>query len=285
MLSRYAEPHQPLARWRSRLQSVIQPAAGAARRGVAAHRRPAVCREAEGVPPAPRGDVGRHGGEPLVPQCKLLTHLGDDGRPFAGCGLPEQAHAPDTMGSSRARASSASPAETAATARPAGRARPRHGRPRCRRKSRRSASASTAAVSVKSASSAPRWAMRGSRASISASAGRSSCWMLTKRTSSASSSGSSCDNDSERLRSLTWVARPDQASATYGAGTPSRRDRHFADQRLRRVQIRNVRRNLGEFGLAGERQAGQRAMQVERRQRLAARRRSRRRLRGRPAAL
>ena len=43
-----------------------QPAAGAACRGVAAHRRPAVCRKAEGVPPAPRSDVGRHGGEPLV---------------------------------------------------------------------------------------------------------------------------------------------------------------------------------------------------------------------------
>ena len=37
------------------------------------------------------------------------------------------------------------------------------------------------------------------------------------------------------------------------------------------MQIRNVRRHIGEFGLAGERQARQRAVDVERRQRLAAR--------------
>ena len=65
VLARYAEPHQPLARWRSRLQSVDQPAAGAACRGGAAHRRPAVRRAAEGVPQAARSDVGRHGREPL----------------------------------------------------------------------------------------------------------------------------------------------------------------------------------------------------------------------------
>ena len=66
-----------------------------------------------------------------------------------------------------------------------------------------------------------------------------------------------------------------------GAAGPGQRDvrrRHaietrspFRDQRFRRVQIRNVRWNIGQFGLAGERQARQRAVHVERRQRLAAR--------------
>ena len=67
VLARYAEPHQPLARWRSRLQSVISQRQA---QHVAAARRiagAAVRREAQGVPPAPRGDVGqRSGGERLI---------------------------------------------------------------------------------------------------------------------------------------------------------------------------------------------------------------------------
>ena len=62
VLARYAEPHQPLA-----LAALVrgQPAAGAARRGGAKHRRPAVRRTAESVPPPARSDVGRHGRQPL----------------------------------------------------------------------------------------------------------------------------------------------------------------------------------------------------------------------------
>ena len=52
VLARYAEPHQPLARWRSRLQSVISQRQAQHVAVGAAHRRPAVRREAEGVPPA-----------------------------------------------------------------------------------------------------------------------------------------------------------------------------------------------------------------------------------------
>src|SRR4029078_1816935 len=84
VLSRYAEPHQPLARWRSRLQSVVSPRHAqhvAASRGIArppgpadasrcasALRGPAFRRAPEALPRASRSDVEWDGGEPLIPQ-------------------------------------------------------------------------------------------------------------------------------------------------------------------------------------------------------------------------
>ena len=101
--------------------------------------------------------------------------------PGAGCRNNRMRRIP--RAASRDRASSASPAGTAAAPRPAGRARRRHGRPRCPRRSRdRRAPAPPRCRRSRQARRRDA-TMRGSRASISASAGRSSRWMLTKRTS------------------------------------------------------------------------------------------------------
>ena len=54
--------------------------------------------------------------------------------------------------------------------------------------------------------------------SCSASAGRNSRWMLMKLTPRVASNGSSWAKAIERLRSLKWSARPDQAIAMRGAG-------------------------------------------------------------------
>ena len=65
--------------------------------------------------------------------------------------------------------------------------------------------------------------MPGSRESASASSSRNSRCTLTKLTPGADSSGLSCANDTERFLSLGCAARPDQANATRGDGSLSRR--------------------------------------------------------------
>ena len=62
------------------------------------------------------------------------------------------------------------------------------------------------------------------------------------------------------------TARPGKRYARQRAVEPRP---PFLDARGIGAEVGNLRRHAGELGLAGERQAGQRAMQIERRQRLA----------------
>ena len=113
--------------------------------------------------------------------------------------------------------------------------------------------------------------MRGSRASVSASAGA----QLALHADEAHAR-----HRQQRLE-LRQRHRTVAVVDMGGAARPGQRDARrrqrfqarppFRDARVGRAQIGNVRRNVGELGLAGERQARQRAMQIERRQRLAAR--------------
>ena len=83
------------------------------------------------------------------------------------------------------------------------------------------------------------------------------------------SSGANCARGMLRLWSFWCVGLPDQTRPTRGPRAGQARAPFF-HALGRRVQIRHRRRDGGERGAEGERQAHQRAMQIERRQRLAA---------------
>ncbi len=171
---------------------------------------------------------------------------GDDAVPIAERSLPEQA---------RGRI----PGAGFAIERPApiGRERdqhperPPHGagemrRPRCRRRSRDRHSAITAAVSVKFSSSPPTWVTRFSLGELLRILAAHVALNADEARRHWRTSGASCANGIERLRSLKWLALPDQAMAIRGRGSAPMRADHLAKRRLVGREIRNFRRHRVE---------------------------------------